>query len=54
METPICSLKGRWIRAKFGKVADQIPGEYLMLVSETADSFHATIGACCVNVYDEK
>jgi hypothetical protein len=34
-----------WVRAKSGKLAAQMRGEYLMLVPETADGFRATISA---------
>jgi hypothetical protein len=32
-----------WVRAKSLKLAEQMKGEYLMLVPETADGFRATI-----------
>jgi hypothetical protein len=34
-----------WVRAKSGKLAVQMGGEYLMLVPETAGGFRATISA---------
>jgi hypothetical protein len=34
-----------WVRAKSGKLAAQMTGEYLMLVPETAYGFRATISA---------
>jgi hypothetical protein len=34
-----------WVRAKSGKLAAQIKGEYVMLVPETNDGFRANISA---------